>query len=119
MEVPTVSSSKTYLCTIRPAVSSGSTGHKDCVIFLPSATVSQATCRGRDRDAQVAGRMRRESGTLLSADAAAWKLLAGSVGDTVLVSGLERCKQSSTWWVGSTLDTKDDREPESESSLVP
>lgn len=36
------------------------------LIFLPSATASQATCRGHDRDAQVAGRMRREPGPSLS-----------------------------------------------------
>lgn len=102
MEVPTASPSKTHNCTIGPAVSSDVGAQLDpkTVIFLPSATVSQATCRGHDRDAQTTGKMRREPGTFLSASAAAWKLSAKSVGHTVLVSSLKRYTQSSMWMVG-------------------
>lgn len=93
---------KTHNCTIGPAVSSDAGGQLDpqTVIFLPSATVSQATCKGRVRDAQAAGKMRREPGTRLSASAAAWKLSDESVGHTVLVSSLKRYTQSSMRQVG-------------------
>jgi hypothetical protein len=99
---------KIHNCTIGLAVSSDTEAQLDpkTIIFLPSATVSQATCSGHDRDAQVAGRMRRKPGPLNSAPAAAWKLSAESVGNSVLVSGLKRCTQS-LWQVVSTLDTKD------------